>query len=181
VSRPFSVDVGRLLRNPGSRIREQRSGPLPGLKVTGSRVPDDAAVEIDVALDAADDSSIVAIGDVRATWVGECSRCLRPVAGQVTTTVRELFEAPSKPGHRADPDADPDEEIYPLSGDQADLEPLARDAVLLVLPQAPLCAEDCAGLCPVCGADRNEAECGCDTVVRDPRWAALDALREETS
>ena len=56
--------------------------------------------------------------------------------------------------------ADRDEEAYPLSGDELDLEPLARDAVLLELPLAPLCSEDCRGLCPVCGANRNTEPCG---------------------
>ena len=36
------------------------------------------------------------------------------------------------------------------------------------------------GICPVCGADRNAAPCGCVTVARDDRWAALDALREDS-
>ena len=70
-----------------------------------------------------------------------------------------------------------EEETYPLLGDQLDLQPLARDAVLLNLPQVPLCREDCAGLCPVCGADRNDEPCGCEVEAGDPRWATLDALR----
>jgi len=41
---------------------------------------------------------------------------------------------------------------------------------------APLCMEDCAGLCPQCGANRNEGDCGC-VAPRDPRWANLDVLR----
>ncbi len=59
-----------------------------------------------------------------------------------------------------------------------DLAPLVRDAVLLGLPPAPLCEEGCLGLCPVCGANRNEARCSCDASPPDPRWAALDALRD---
>jgi uncharacterized protein len=89
------------------------------------------------------------------------------------------------PGHRAPqpspptPDDDADEETYPLLGDHLDLEPLARDAVLLALPLAPLCREDCAGLCPTCGAERAGGACGCDPAPVDPRWAALDVLRAE--
>ncbi len=174
---PLVVEVGNLLRHPGSRRREQVAGPVEGLRVSGTRVPQDAAVEVDVTLEAADDHTVVALGKVTAQWVGECSRCLRPVAGTVQTQVRELFDAPPKSHPRVSGSTGVDEDIYPLSGDQADLEPLARDAILLALPQAPLCAEDCAGLCPVCGADRNVADCGCDTVVRDERWAALDSLK----
>jgi uncharacterized protein len=58
-----------------------------------------------------------------------------------------------------------------------DLESLARDAVMLELPLAPLCSEDCLGLCPQCGANRNETSCTC-VIAGDPRWSALDALRD---
>ena len=51
--------------------------------------------------------------------------------------------------------------------------------MLLELPLAPLCSEDCQGLCPVCGANRNTEPCDCAPVA-DPRWAALDALRDAT-
>ena len=69
-----------------------------------------------------------------------------------------------------------DEELYPIVDETIDLGPLARDAVVLELPMAPLCREDCAGLCPQCGANRNEGDCGC-VAPRDPRWANLDVLR----
>lgn len=82
------------------------------------------------------------------------------------TPVRELFEASPVEG-----------ETYPLAGDLLDLEPAVRDAVVLELPPAPLCDPACAGLCPSCGADRNETACGCPPVAPDPRW---DALRELT-
>lgn len=178
MTRPFVVEVGNLMRNPGTRKREQRSGHLPGLSVLGVTVPPHAEVAVDVTIEGMDDRSLVANGTVSTEWSAECSRCLRPITGQVTSQVRELFEDPSRAVQEVDGSAVGDEDIYPLHGEQVDLEPLARDAVLLALPPAPLCAEDCAGLCPVCGADRNEADCGCDTTVRDERWAALDVLKD---
>jgi uncharacterized protein len=48
---------------------------------------------------------------------------------------------------------------------------------LLELPNDVLCRDDCAGICPVCGIDRNAGTCDCDTTVRDDRWAALDGLQ----
>jgi len=124
-------------------------------------------VEVAVAAQlawASDD--VVVTATIQAPWVGECRRCLGIAAGEVTTKVREVYE-PSSDG----------EETYPLHGSQVDLAPLVRDAVLLGLPPAPLCNEGCRGLCPVCGANRNENPCGCETSPPDPRWAALDALR----
>ena len=168
MSSPFLVNVVSLRRAPGSVDHERRTGPLPGLAVTGSRVPDDADVVVDAALEAAD-GGIVVTADIDTTWVGECRRCLRAVAGEIHAHARELYEAHSD-----------GQETYPLVGDQVDLAPLARDAVLLELPQAPLCMEDCQGLCPECGADCNEGDCGHAIVPMDPRWAALDALRTTT-
>ena len=57
-----------------------------------------------------------------------------------------------------------------------DLAPMVRESILLELDGDRLCAEDCAGLCPQCGVDRNEGTCDCVTDVRDERWAALDGL-----
>ena len=55
---------------------------------------------------------------------------------------------------------------------------MVREEVLLAIPDAPLCRDDCPGLCPVCGADLQTAPCGCETAVGDDRWAVLDQLRE---
>ena len=55
----------------------------------------------------------------------------------------------------------------------------ARDAIATMLPTQILCRQDCAGLCPVCGKDLNDEPHGHEETVADPRWAALEALREE--
>ena len=164
---PFVVNVAVLRRNHGTTRRERVEAPLADLGVTGSSVPGDEAVVVDVALDSVP-GAVVAHGRVAAPWVGECRRCLGPVRGGLDVEVREVFEEAS--------DA---LETYPLRGDYVDLEPMARDAVLLELPPAPLCSEQCEGLCPTCGANRNEGDCGCPSAVVDQRWAALDALKQD--
>ena len=55
----------------------------------------------------------------------------------------------------------------------------ARDAIATALPAQILCRSDCAGLCPVCGKDLNDEPHAHEEAVTDPRWAALEALREE--
>ncbi len=91
------------------------------------------------------------------------------VADELDVAVLERFVEEPRPD---------DDEAYPLSGDFVDLLPLVHDAVLLELPIAPLCRPECAGLCPNCGIDRNEATCAC-APEPDSRWATLDALRFE--
>jgi uncharacterized protein len=162
---PFIADIVGLRRHQGRREHLAVRAPIPGLCITASEVPPAADVELDVDLEAVEGAVVVA-GTARAPWRGECRRCLRPVEGEVSTAVDELFVT------------DPEEgETYPIRGDHIDLEPMAREAVVLGLPLAPLCRPDCKGLCPTCGADLNQAPCGCPAADQDPRWAALDALR----
>jgi uncharacterized protein len=74
-------------------------------------------------------------------------------------------------------------DAYPLGGDEADVEPIVRDAVLLAIPLSPLCSEDCAGPDPerfpaaTLGSGEAEGDDLDAAPVADPRWAALDALR----
>jgi uncharacterized protein len=163
---PFQLHAGSVVRSGASRD-VQLAAPLAGMGVTGSRVPDDADVHLDLRLDSAG-SAVSVSGTVSAPWVGECRRCLREVAGTVTVAVRETFEKHPEEG-----------ETYPLHDGEIDLAPLVREAVVPELPQAPLCRADCAGLCPECGADRNEGQCGHEVRPVDDRWAALDQLRDD--
>jgi uncharacterized protein len=167
--RPFLVQVAALRKQNGAIRAERREGLIPGLGAVSVTVPDDEPVVLDVSL-ASYPGGITADGTVSAAWRGECRRCGGPVEGQVVARVSERF-APTGGTER-------DEEAYPLTGDELDLEPLARDGVLLELPLAPLCREDCAGLCPTCGANRNTESCECAPPT-DVRWAVLDALRDD--
>lgn len=106
----------------------------------------------------------------------ECSRCLASVAGGVRLRLEEEYlpaVAPlnGSPVNKADePEALLIDERHTL-----DLAEAARQAWLLAEPMQPLCRADCAGLCPVCGNNRNTDPCRCETI--DPRWAALEPLR----
>jgi uncharacterized protein len=170
VSNLWLVPVLSLRRSIGSQREEHRSGPLAELTVAGVAVPPEAEVAVDVILTSVS-GGVEVSGTVHAPWKGECRRCLSAVQGEITSEVRELYRPPDT--------GEPDEDTYDLGTDHLDLQPLARDALLLDLPLAPLCRPDCAGLCPVCGADRNAEPCGCAAVVVDPRWAALEALRPD--
>jgi uncharacterized protein len=164
---PLRVGVADLLHAPGSRRHEHLEAVLGDLSVLGSRVPPGAPVELDVRLESVNEG-IVLTGTVRAPWMGECRRCLQPVEASLEARVLEVFEEHPVDG-----------ETRPLEVDVVDLEPLARETVLLELPLAPLCREGCAGLCAECGADRNLADCGHTLVAEDGRWSALDQLKFE--
>jgi uncharacterized protein len=161
---PFVVHVAKLRRAVGTRWNELRQGSTEGLDCSGSAVPAGASPVADVVLESVL-GGVSVTGTVTAPWTGACRRCLTPASGVLHMPVRELYT-----------EGGDGEETYSLVNDEVDLEPLVRDAVLLELPQAPLCRPDCLGLCPHCGVNRNEEACGCEA-PRDPRWGALDALR----
>ena len=166
--RDFLVNVSAIRGYPGSRIEVDTSGRIDELKVSGSSVPEDAKVRFHGVIEAMEaGQGVVASGEVSSIWTGLCRRCLGFATGEISEHVREIYEHDAVEG-----------ETYALSGDLVDLEPLLRETVMLELPEAPLCSAECAGLCPTCGINRNEGTCDCVQEVGDPRWAALDALRD---
>ncbi len=173
---PFVVHVARLRRGQVASLHEVRrgqvalAGPLDdeGIDPGRSVVPAGADAEVEVEL-VPFEGGIDVEGTVRAPWEGMCRRCAEAVSGELGIPVHERFAGAALAGPS-------DDDLYPITDDTLDLAPLVRDALVLELPMAPLCREDCAGLCPQCGANRNEGECGC-VAPRDPRWANLDVLR----
>jgi DUF177 domain-containing protein len=164
VSSGLRIMVADLLRRPGAKRAVQLEAPVPDLGAGTTLVSVDAPVRVDAVLERIPEG-IVVRGEVDVEWTAECSRCLRPVGGELAVGIDELFEPEPVEG-----------ETYRLEGDSIDLDQAVRDNVVLELPIAPHCRDDCRGLCPTCGADRNEVECGCVEEVGDPRWAALKSL-----
>lgn len=103
-----------------------------------------------------------------AALVGPCMRCLGPAAPVTAVDVREV----NQPGGGEELDSP-----YVDDHDVLDLPAWARDVYLLALPQQVLCRPDCAGLCPVCGADLNADPGHAHERPPDPRWAALRELK----
>jgi uncharacterized protein len=146
---PFVFDT-RTLGLTDARS-EHRTAPAPASLGAGLlSVPEGADLELDVRLDRVTEGVLVT-GTVRAPLIGECARCLDMFTSAAEVRFTELFT------HDAD---DEDADGYLLDGDLLDLEPALRDALVLELPLAPLCADDCPGLCSECGARLADAGAG---------------------
>ena len=63
-----------------------------------------------------------------------------------------------------------------IAGDIIDIQDMIRDTLLAAQPLSNLCQPDCKGLCPTCGHNLNDGDCGCEHFVPDPRLAALQQL-----
>src|SRR5262245_33631675 len=106
---------------------------------------------------------------------GSCARC----AEDYTFPLDSDFRAVLTPRAAAVGDAALGADDMALStyeGEEIDVTPLVYEQAILALPTRPLCAENCRGLCPRCGANLNQAACGCPAATPDPRLAVLHSL-----
>ena len=160
------LDTHELGRRAGAlkAVRDTVEAPADlGIEVIG--VPEGSPVALDLRLESVVEGVLVT-GTATLELRGECVRCLGPVAERLEVDLQELFVYPGR-------DAMEEEEASRLQGDLADLEPVLRDAVVLDLPFQPLCRPDCAGLCPQCGANRNDDPGHEHPAGNDPRWDLL--------
>jgi uncharacterized protein len=168
---PLVLDTRELGRRPGSLRVIRRTVPAPaglGLDLIG--VPEGSDVDLDLRLEAVMEGVLVS-GGVHAAARGECARCLDPITVSLDADVCELY---AYPGHETD-----DDDVGRLEDDLIDFEPQLRDAVVLALPLAPVCDDECAGLCATCGV-RLADELDHRHESTDPRWAALGELNIST-
>jgi uncharacterized protein len=146
-----------------------RDVPVPaGLELDVIGIPQGNELALDVRLESVVEG-VLASGTATAPLAGQCARCLDPVVDRLEVDVTELFAYPDTV---TDESTEPGE-VSRVVDDLVDLEPVVRDAVLLALPQAPLCREDCPGLCPECGEKRVELGTDHRHETIDPRWAVL--------
>ncbi|MGH3928870.1 MAG: YceD family protein [Pseudonocardiaceae bacterium] len=171
---PWVIDTRELGRRPGAMRSYHRDVPAPaGLRLDVIRIPEGDAVALDVRLESVMEGVLVS-GTAAAPVTGECARCLDPLADRLEVELTELFAYPDT---ATDESTDPDE-ISRVVDDLVDLEPVVRDAVLLALPQAPLCRDNCPGLCPECGGKRAELGADHRHETMDPRWTILKRFSE---
>ena len=99
-----------------------------------------------------------------------CDRCLKEVSVIIEPDISRKLASPDVLSEDDDTDCMDDCQF------QVNIETLVYNELLMNQPEKVLCKPDCKGICPVCGRDLNEGECGCDTFVPDPRFAALQDI-----
>lgn len=158
------IDVVELRRHTGTRRPVRRRVRVDGMGAGEFHVVDDE-LDLDLVVEAITEGVMVS-GTVGGRWTGPCRRCLEPIEAPLVIEVREIFERDPTEG-----------ETWLLDDERIDLAPMVREAAVLALPLAPLCRDDCAGPEPDRFPTAGEGDGG---ERRDPRWAALDVLREDT-
>ncbi len=111
------------------------------------------------------------IGTITGEFSAPCGRCLAPVKEEFSIEID--FSVVTSP-------TESEEETVLAEGQKIDLSLVVEECVQLNLPLRLLCRKDCKGLCPKCGKDLNEGDCGCDHKEVDPRLAGLaDFFKEK--
>jgi uncharacterized protein len=163
----LSLRTLRLL--PGEEHLERATVALEPLALGGQVYEVHGDVDVSLAVQRATSGFVLRL-QFAAEVHGPCMRCLDPAAVPVVVDAREYHDL----------EARGDEELVSdyVADDVVQLAAWARDAVALALPDPVLCRPDCRGLCPVCGKNLNLEPHEHDDVAADPRWAALESLRD---
>ena len=139
-------------------------------------------VHIEAHAEKGGDKEYVVDGSVQFSADFTCSRCVDAYPFAHTSNFHVRF----RPRPAATPE---NEEVEITAAEELDVEfyterevplrDLALEQVQLVIPMKPLCEENCLGLCPSCGANRNRETCRCDESAGDERWGALAGIRDQ--
>jgi len=124
-----------------------------------------------------------ALGEIRVTghlaveMEAACDRCLEAARFSIDSDF-SLYYRPVSEGYGDEKEIDAGEaEMGFYEGESLELNDVLREQVLLALPMQRVCREDCLGICPECGRNRNQSECHCQKAPVDDRWAALKELK----
>jgi DUF177 domain-containing protein len=165
-----SFNLRRLRLRSGEQYRDGVEVALEPLEFGGQRylpVPETVPAELTITR-----ASTGMLFELRfaGRLHGPCQRCLDDAVVDVPISARE-YQA-------ASPNSSEELRSPYVASDSLELSAWARDALVLSLPQQILCRADCAGLCPVCGADLNLEPHEHEEERSDPRWAALAELKD---
>lgn len=163
----FNLRTARL--RPGEQCSRQVAIELDSLELAGQRYePEPREPEAELTITRMASGTLFELS-LAAGLQGPCYRCLSVATVSVRVRDRQYQDAGG---------ASEETKVPYLQDDRLDLSQWARDAVALEVPEKILCRDDCAGLCPGCGANLNVEGCRCAPPSLDPRWGPLAKLRE---
>lgn len=120
------------------------------------------------------------VGKVATRLEIRCARCLEPVLKDVSSSFDLLYRpqgSERRPEEAAINEAETEIGFY--QGNGVLLEDVIKEQLLLTVPLRTVCREECKGLCPQCGRNRNLEPCNCSSQPPDPRWAALEEIKNK--
>jgi uncharacterized protein len=164
------IDLRRLEQAP-AEVRGEISGADPVW--SGSGLDLAGPVVVRARADGSPTRGVRVRGLLQGRLRSQCRRCLEPLELEVTDDFDLFFDPKSSA-------TDEDMTLHTLEprAEELDLRGPLGERFVLVAPDFPVCREECMGLCPHCGVNRNETDCDCSTVEPDSRWGPLQQLKK---
>lgn len=162
----MKIDLKKLNTSSQASIPFEETIDLTDEKLYGAK-PFQSPVHIKGEV--SNDSGVLRLtGTIDTIYSTECARCLKPLSIPLSAKADMILSD--------DSEAEEEDDLFVLTSDSVDPADVLVPALILQVQMTYLCKEDCKGLCPHCGADRNVTDCDCDKKQIDPRFAALRAL-----
>ncbi|MFP4687358.1 MAG: YceD family protein [bacterium] len=170
------INIESLLKKPGKEYHIEQVYDAGEYDLDIPRARRDSPLEVDIELYHAGNGIIRLRGRYKIALEIDCGRCLKPIEERRDKEVKGVF-VPSDYGEEVD--IEEGEYRTGYADNEVSLWDLIRQDIIVTIPMQPLCSEDCKGLCPVCGQDLNEKDCGHEPDTSDPRLAALKEIKIE--
>ena len=172
------IDVSSILKEFGGRISFDDKVEIPDLNFSGGNYCFKKPLSVKGGISNTG-GALSLKADASGVMTTQCARCMKdidvPIEFGFVETLMHSDEGDGKGGTVSDND-----DVIVFEGTSVSLDEIIENNFIMNLSPRYLCREDCKGLCPKCGKDLNEGDCGCDDDDIDPRWAALaDMIKED--
>lgn len=167
------IDLTDIIKNYGGKLELSEEFDMPAAHFLGEDFVFDGKCTLAGGI--YNNTNVLELeAEVSGKATVHCARCGKPVQIDVRFPVSEVLVR--------DEDVNSEEEdVVPYSGNEVELEDVITNSFLMNVSGKYLCKDDCRGLCPKCGHDLNDGDCGCDTDVIDPRWEKLAEIMKNMS
>lgn len=161
----MKLNITDIIKVNGASMDVDFNETIEGLDNVGNGLRFDQPVKFSGKL--VNNSGILELeGRMTTGYTAQCFRCLTEIAGKIDIKVDEDFvnSSSAKKG---------EDEVYTYEGNVLEIDKALKDNIVLNTPMKMVCSENCRGLCPKCGANLNEKECGCKEDTLNPHMAVL--------
>ena len=164
----MTIDVSGILKELGGRIEVNGEVEVGEFEFSGERYSLEAPFKVSGSI-SNNGKALVLTADVEAELCTRCARCLDEIIVDAGFSMEESFA-------QSESKIPEDDEIIVFDGYTIERDDIIEDNLIMNIEGRYLCDEDCKGLCPQCGANLNDGECGCNREFIDPRWSGLADL-----
>ena len=170
------IDVSSILKEFGGKISFDDKAEIPDLSFGGGDYHFKEPVSVKGSVSNTG-GALALKADISGVMITQCARCMKDIDVPIEFKLSETLMRNDDGDGNVVPD---DEDVIVFEGNTVSLDEIVEDNFIINLSPRYLCSEDCKGLCPKCGKDLNDGDCGCTDDDIDPRWAALaDLIKKE--